>query len=144
MNARTLESLRQLNIAASLVERSECQEICRDWLHRFCPHVKKETGDWIFGGYRWHAYSFHHEIALAGEKALKAYRDRPLQPFYVYFEMEDLLFNCVSGSWPDFIPLETDLYVFPRHLGWTFITTHEMSMNLGPYFAEPPLNPSPD
>lgn len=37
----------------------------------------------------------------------------------------------------DLRSLEDDLYVFPHGMQWVFVTTHEMSINLGPYFALP-------
>jgi len=111
------------------------REINQCWLETFCPNLKRETGNWVYNDYRWHAYSFNHETATAGSRAFEEYQMMPMQPFYVFQESDDKLFDCCSTKWPDLRPLEDDVYVFPHTMEWTFITTHEMSIDLGPYFA---------
>ncbi len=64
------------------------------------------------------------------------YRSREIEPFFAYFEFDDLLFDCTSSAWPDLRRLANDIYIFPHQMTWTFVTTHEMSMGLGPYFAQ--------
>ncbi len=61
-----------------------------------------------------------------------------IERFFVFIETEDRLFDCSALSWPDLRSLEDDILVFPHTMTWTFLTTHEMSTGLGPYFALPP------
>lgn len=134
--ADRLES--EFNITTSPVTGKEFRSVCRRWLQLFCPHVKRNTGRWVYKNFWWHAYSFHHEAAIAGSRAVEAYESMPVEPFFLFHETRDKLFDCSSAAWPDLRVLDADIYVFPRSLAWTFVTTHEMSLGLGPYFALPP------
>ncbi len=125
-------------IAAMPIVGSEFRAISQQWLQSFCPHVKRNTGHWVYNRYRWHAYSFNHENAIAGIPAFAQYASMPVQPFVLFHESDDLMLDCDSPHWPDIRTLEDDIYIFPRTMEWTFITTHEMSIGLGPYFATPP------
>jgi hypothetical protein len=125
-------------VAATKVSGAESRSVCRRWLEHFCPNVKRNTGRWVFNGYWWHAYSFKHESALNGNVAFEKYQAQPIEPFYIYRQTKDTLFNCSALAWPDLRLLEDDLYVFPHTMEWSFLTTHEISLDLGPYFALPP------
>ena len=133
----TAELGSRFGVVAEQIVGDEFNRIGREWLERFCSQVKQNIGQWVYNGYRWHAYSFGHEEALQGGEAFDEYHAKRIQPFYAYFEFDDLLFDCTAPAWPDLRPLDNDIYVFPHSMPWTFITTHEMSLNLGPYFASP-------
>lgn len=114
---------------------SEFANLSRRWLECFCPSVKQATGKWVHNGYRWHAYSFNYEAATIGQKAFEKYASQRVEPFVLFHETSDLMFDCSISHWPDIRPLCDDIYIFPRSLKWTFITTHEMTIEIGPYFA---------
>ena len=113
-------------------------EINREWLAQFCRNVKRNTGQWVFNKYRWHAYTFNHHSAIEGDPAFDKYVSRKIEPFYMFFEFDNLLFDCAAKKWPDIRLLQNDIYVFPHRMNWTFITTHESSMDIGRFFARPP------
>ena len=104
-------------------------------LERFFAGVKRATGNWVYKGYRWHAFSFGYQQAVTGEKAFARFQAQEVQPFYLYYEIKDELFLCTGISWPDIRSYSEDIYVFPSDMEWLFVTTHEMSMGLGPYFV---------
>ncbi len=112
--------------------------ICQRWLETFFPHVKQKTGKWIYHGYVWHAYSFNFEKALTQIRAFDEYQVKPIGPFFIFHESNDMLFDCTATAWPDLRELHDDICIFPHTMEWTFNTTHEMSIGLGPYFALSP------
>ena len=128
---------RDFDITAVPLQGSEFRFLSRQWLEQFCPNVRRQTGKWVFHGFRWHAYSFGHESAVSGTEAFDRYTSQPLEGFLLYHESQDLMFDCDCTKWPDIRPWAADVYIFPRSLQWTFITTHEMTLGLGPYFALP-------
>lgn len=128
----------EFNVSASLVSGNTFRSVCQRWLEHFCPNVKSNTGNWVYNGYWWHAYSFNHEPATIGNRAFEKYRSMPIEPFFIFHESHDRLFDCSALSWPDLRIIEDDIHVFPCTLTWTFLTTHEMSSGIGPYFALPP------
>ncbi len=132
-----IAELADLDVTAKNVGFSEAQSINRTLLKKFFPNVKRATGDWVYNGYRWHAYSFKHEIAKTGDAAMENYRERHVMPFYAYFEFDDVLLDCLADQYPDIRTLDNDIYIFPHRVNWLFVTTHEASMGLGPYFALP-------
>jgi hypothetical protein len=134
----------QFGIAASEIKGRDLQDVCQQWLQRFCPNVKCSTGRWVHGEYWWHAYSFNHEQAISGITAFEKYQSQPFEQFFVYRQFYDMMFDCTAMSWPDLRTLEDDIYVFPHAMTWAFLTTHEMSSGLGPYFAQPPNKPRED
>jgi len=125
------------NTTATPVVGSTFQRINQQLLETFFRNVKQATGKWVYHGYRWHAYTFNHETALSGDEAFEHYREQATAPFYIFHEFDDSAFECTSPSWPDVRAFDNDIYVFPRDMAWLFITTHEMSMGLGPFFARP-------
>lgn len=140
--ARTLEAwLTELRdkyqIAAEPVEVAPARRLNKQWLERFCANVKLKTGKWVYRGYRWHAWSFGYESALHGARAFEAFVERQATEYYLYLEREDLLLDCSGPPSPDFRSLFEEAYIFPYDVSWTFALTHEMTMDLGPYFAEP-------
>lgn len=136
VEARQVQLRDQFGVEAQPVESSVFRSWNQRWLERFCPNVKRKTGSWIYRGYRWHAYSYEYESALRGTRAFNAYVARQATDFYLFFEFDDLMFHCTGPPSPDLRPLDDDVYVFPHDLAWTFVVTHEMSLGLGPYFAE--------
>ncbi len=122
---------------ATPVTGTNFRHISKRFLERFFPNVKQATGNWVYNDFRWHAYTFNHETALTGDGALNRYFEQSVQPFYIYHESDDLLFDCTASAWPDVRAIDNDVYVFPHALAWLFTTTHESSNGLGPFFAQP-------
>jgi hypothetical protein len=125
----------EFDVTSTAVTGQEFRAFARQWVESFCPNVKRRTGRWVYNGYRWHAYSFHFEQAISGVHALEAYQSKPIVPFLVFHESNDQMLSCRCQLWPDLRGLNDDIYVFPCTMEWTFVTTHEMSSGLGPYFA---------
>ena len=137
-DSRIVELQDDYSVEARPVVGVQFNQLNQSWLEQFCPHVWSKTGNWVYRGYRWHAYSYNYETALSGLAAFQAYAAKGAREYYMYFECDDWLFECTGPPSPDFRPLENDVYVFPRDLSWTFVLTHEMSCGLGPYFAVAP------
>ncbi len=132
----------QFGVSALSILGAEFRELSKAWVERFCPNVKRQTGKWMVNGYRWHAYSFDHERCISGRSAIEIYISMAVQPFVMFLESEDLMFACEAEQWPNICTFQDDIYIFPRTMDWTFVTTHEMSLGLGPYFATPPQSVS--
>jgi len=126
-------------VEATTCDRDQFDHVHQLLLERFFQSVKRATGRWIYRGYRWHAYSFGYASAIHGPAAFDAYVAQCIEPFYTFFECDDLLLDCTGTQWPDLRPLENDIYVLPQRMHWLFVTTHEMSIDLGPYFAHSDL-----
>ena len=128
----------RFGLATTPILGAEFRALSQQWTECFCPNMKRRVGKSLVDGYRWHAYSFGYESAVTGQRAFDLYAAMPLQPFVMFLESDDLMFACAADQWPDLRPFEEDIYIFPRTMEWTFITTHEMSAGLGPYFATRP------
>jgi len=102
-------------------------------LEAFFGNVRQATGKWVFKGYRWHAYTYDYEMAHTRQAAFELYWHQSVVPFYIYLELEDLLFDCTAHSLPNVAEFNSDIYVFPHDTSWLFSTTHENS--IGPFFA---------
>lgn len=136
MNPNFCEILEnEYSISAKVITGRNFRKINQSWLRAFFPNVKHNTGRWVYRGYRWHAYSFNHEVAVSGEEAFGIYQAKPIAPFYLFHELNDSLYTCTTEVWPDLRTLNDDIYLFPHQLEWMFVITHEMSIDLGPYFA---------
>ena len=57
----------QHGTTASPVTGAEFRRVNQLLLERFFANVKRETGNWVRDGFRWHAYSFNHEMAISGD-----------------------------------------------------------------------------
>jgi hypothetical protein len=55
-----------------------------------------------------------HEVAVQGRKAFAAYQAMPIQPFYLFHECTDKMYECTSTACPDLRSLNDNIYVFPR------------------------------
>ena len=125
-------------VSARRVTGQAFRRVFQLWIQAFFTHVKDRTDHWIYNGFYWHAYSFGFERAVTGDDAFFEYRAKPLKRYWIFCEADDSLFEFDSLDWPDLRALNTDLYVFPSTMEWMFVTTHEMSIDLGPYFAVSP------
>lgn len=125
----------EYSVTAKAIVGQKFRTVCQVWLEAFFPNVKHNTGRWVYRGYRWHAYSFNHEVAISGEKAFGDFQAKPIEPFYLFHERNENLYKCTARTWPDLRALNDDIYIFSHRLEWMFVITHEMSIELGPYFA---------
>ncbi|TWU18496.1 DUF4275 family protein [Allorhodopirellula heiligendammensis] len=123
--------------SAAVLDAATFRNVNQRLLERFFPNVKSATGRWVYSNYRWHGYTFGHEIALAGDAAFECYREQTVVPFYIYHECHDAMLDCAAATWPDIRSFADDIYVCPHDMTWLFTTTHEMSIGLGPFFAAP-------
>ena len=126
---------RNFCVTATRLEGRAFRDFFGPWHASFFPNVKRATGKWVYRGIHWHAYSYSIEQAVSGKHALELFRGAPVEPFYLFDEIRDAVFQCTSQRWPDLQVLEEDIYLVPRSLRWMFVTTHEMRTGLGPYFA---------
>ena len=99
----------------------------------FSQRVKEATGDWIYGRFRWHCFSFGYEDAYNGAEALDAYLSQWVAPFFVFDEDSTWLYKCHADKYPDFTPLGADIYVAHQNMKWTMAFTHEQP-DIGSFF----------
>ena len=103
------------------------------WLECFASEVKAKTGQWIYRGYVWHAYTYGFATALDGQEALREYTKINANKFLVWSRDDGFVFRCFGTASPDLGGGE--YYVFPDDFAWTMIFTHEQGIGCGPYFA---------
>jgi len=129
----------RLNLAGIIgypLETETSATLNQRWLEQHCSNVKAQTGKWIYGGYRWHAYTWGFEQAVSGDEAWERYRSKEQSTYLIFFEHSGHIFDCVGPRCPDLGILSDDLYVFPPDLHWTMIFTHEESTGIGPFYVE--------
>lgn len=131
---------RKFGVTATRLEGRAFRDFFGRWHDSFFTNVKRATGKWVYRGIHWHAYSYSIERAVSGKNALELFRGAPVEPFYLFDEIRDTVFQCTSQRWPDLQDVVEDLYIVPCSLQWMFVTTHEMSLGLGPYFAYPSIS----
>ena len=113
----------------------ETRSVEQQWRQTYAAGVKRATGSWIYGGFRWHGFSSKHEKALEGERALQAYLSQWPAPYVVFDEEGTWSLGCASQTYPDFSLLGADIYVSHHNMKWTMAFTHEQPHD-GPFFAE--------
>jgi len=126
--------LTRLGIEYSPVSDVEKDELNSRWLATFARNVKREKGQLIFRGFRWHGFSYGIEKCVEGEEALAQYFAQWPADYYIFDEELTFCFRCKSEAYPDLSPRFADLYVIHGNLKWTMVFTHEQP-ELGPYFA---------
>jgi hypothetical protein len=117
------------------LDPQESRDVDRRWLDGFAWRVQQEKGVSIYGGYRWHGFSYHLQPCLEGGPALEAYLRQDNTSFYVFTESMDYCALCHSETYPDLSTLRQDIYVAHRNMKWTMAFTHEQP-HIGPFFAE--------
>lgn len=101
----------------------------------FFVEVQQKTGSYCYRGFLWHAFSYGFQSAFEHHKAAAAFDSCEDTELYVYDEDLDMLWFCprsVANS--DTHPCN-DTYVFPATFDWLYITTHEHTRGIGPYFV---------
>ena len=129
-----VSALEELGVSSALIEGRDFRDVNQQLLESHFAPTKTATGKWVYRGFRWHSYSYGHQLVDSGKAAIAAYYRQALTPFYVYHEGFDGLLRCTSDAWPDICSFRDDIYVFPYNFEWLFTTTHERGY--GPYFAE--------
>ena len=127
----------EFGVTARRLEGRAIRDFFRQWHEAFFANVKRSTRKWVYRGIHWHAYSYSIEEAICGTQAVSLFQATTIEPFYLFHETRDQVFQCVVEQWPDFQSVKEDLYIVPCSLQWMFVTTHEISLGLGPYFAYP-------
>ena len=110
------------------------EEVEKRWLRVYAANVKKQTGIWIYGGFKWHGFSCNYERAADGQGALQKYQENWPAPFFVFDEKVTWAFRCVAAQYPDFSEFGDDIYVVHHNMKWTMVFTHEQPYP-GPFFA---------
>ena len=105
------------------------------WDQTFGRPVRERTGKPVFGGIRWHAFSWSFTRAESGQRALELYAAEPGAELVVLLEGYDRpSFRLSEGSPIDFSRCGMDLYVIPGSFDWTMVFTHEQPW-IGPFFS---------
>jgi hypothetical protein len=102
--------------------------------------TKESPEGWFVQKLFWHCFSFEEKSALQHEAAIGAYEAAVAKEVLLFSVLDAVsvakvrkraipfpVLRCLSPIW--------DLYVMDTAASWTFVRTHEDSMNLGPYFS---------
>ncbi len=114
-------------------------DVIRHWHSTFARNVKRETGSWIHGRFRWHGFSYGYQNAQGGIEALSTYRNQWPAPYFIFDEDLTWLYGCNSDAYPDLSSFRADIYVSHHNMKWTMVFTHEQP-EIGPFFAEKSAN----
>jgi hypothetical protein len=123
--------------ATSVANISPADAAClrRNWDQTFGRAVHSRTGKPVFGGIRWHAFSWEFTRAESGARALALYAAEPRAKLFAISEEDEREAFEFEGCAPiDFSPCDVDLYVVPSTLDWTMVFTHEQP-DIGPFFC---------
>src|SRR5262245_48825469 len=127
--------LKQTNGQHRKLTQDEKQTYVRKWLETFAQEVKKQTGQWVYNGYMWHAFSFEFVKAKSGADAIQLYGKEKSKKYLILSEQDRRSSYVCDGI--ELIEAEVfddDYYVVPVSYEWTMAFTHEQP-ELGPYFV---------
>lgn len=117
------------------LSRDELWTSLTSWRTAFASEVLESTGNQVYKGYEWHAFSHGFSQAISGENALEEYRTRIEAEFIILSgRSKDPFGYRFTGSLPDFSLRRWDLIVTTSALHWSMAFTHEP--HCGPYFQQ--------
>jgi hypothetical protein len=117
-----------------VLSHDQAQEFERRWLAVFAANVKRRHKAWVYGGFRWHGFSYGLERCIEGSDAIARYSGQHPAKYVVFDEELEETLSCKSEGYPDLSSLGRDLYVSHANLKWTMVFTHEQP-DIGPFFA---------
>ncbi len=121
---------------ALLIPHRRRRDLLLAWRYMYAATLYAAKGRWIWMGYDWHVFSYHHTPAHARQLALLAYSrlSPPARTIVCPHDERLPAFEIVGGKLPDFRQHGLDIYVWPEGLDWTMAFTHEDGW-FGPYFC---------
>lgn len=130
-------NLTNQGIAPTTLPKSGVWRLLQAWRAAFVPEVEAATGNQVYLGYEWHAYSYEFTRAVEGARAFAEYEARACTDYLVLSAWTSATFGfrCI-GHLPDLRGKRWDLIVFPPELTWSMVFSHED--RCGPYFQENP------
>lgn len=124
--------LEKANIRAKVLTKSQAIKISKAWLNGFASRTKELTGKWRVGEHLWEAFASHIQPSIKNTKALASYKEKQIEPFYIFDESGAHCFYCVADEYPKFFNTGLDLYILPISKAWTMVFCHDNVV----YFAE--------
>jgi len=131
---RVREALTTLGIDFTELSQQDAISVDQKWLAAFANRVKKKHHVFVYGGYRWHGFSYRIQPCMEGSQALEEYLNQGQSSFYIFNEELTFCVLCQSQAYPDLSELHEDLYITHHNMKWTMAFTHEQPY-CGPYFA---------
>ena len=119
------QAITESGIQYDRLSKKEGIAVSSEWLKRFATNVKKKTGKYIDGNYKWEAYWSGIEPASSGSKAIHEYVHSEREDFYILDESGKNVFLCVACKWHNFLESNNDLYVVPKSMAWSMAFSHE-------------------
>ncbi|MEC0368593.1 DUF4275 family protein [Paenibacillus chibensis] len=113
---------------------AEGKEIVTAWDNAFASQISDETKEAIYyDQYKWHIFSYGKQDCLQAEMARRAFDSEAKDAIYVMNQSHSVFLyeHAADLVAADFDSGE-DMYIFDRHLTWTYVVTHEEMC--GPYF----------
>jgi hypothetical protein len=124
--------LEKANVHAEILTKSQAIKISRIWLNGFASMTKESTGKWRVGEHLWEAFACHIQPSIKNTKALTSYKEKQIEPFYIFDESGTHCYYCVSDEYPEFFNTGLDLYIMPISKAWTMVFCHDNVV----YFSE--------
>src|SRR5579871_1807604 len=119
--------------------RLEKEAVQQQWREIYAAPVHRKTGEWIYGGFDWHAFSWEFTKALQDDAAREAYLKIGVIPFKNYYVIRENNhargYLCQFTKIVDLHSLCDDVHVFPKTMEWTMAFTHEEGWGIGPFFC---------
>lgn len=123
------------HVTAELLPKEEVHALQHQWRRVFAPRVRQLTGEDVYLGFDWHAFSYSLVHSVDGDEARQAYQRESCTDFYVLPHMDEGKgYKCQSSTLPQFSRKSIDVYICPLDLKWTMVYTHEDDW-CGPYFT---------
>jgi hypothetical protein len=132
---RLLALLELQGATAEVLPKEEVHALQKEWRRVFAPKVKKLTGENVYLGFDWHAFSYSPVHSVEGDDARQAYQQESCTDFYVLPHMDECRgYKCQSNLLPQISRKNIDAYICPLDFKWTMVYTHEDDW-CGPYFT---------
>jgi hypothetical protein len=130
-----LDLAKRATASVAEIAPADAARIWSRWDQTFGRAVQERTGRPVFGGIRWHAFSWNFMRAEGGLRAIELYAAEPSAELLVLLEGDHGRSLRLGACAPiDFSRCGLDLYVIPCSFDWTMVFTHEQP-SIGPFFC---------
>jgi len=136
--------LSEHGLAVEPLDKREKFRLQQRWRETFCLEVKEATGQWVYEGIDWHAFSYGYAPCLKGGDAETAFNSHSGRQCYCWSSDLALIGYFCQGH--TFLkgevfkvlltehPAIADLFVVDESFDWTLVLVHEGEV--GPFFKQ--------
>ncbi|MBT3010994.1 MAG: hypothetical protein KME41_04640 [Candidatus Thiodiazotropha sp. (ex Lucina pensylvanica)] len=124
--------LKEYNLPGVALTKNQAIEVSKKWLSNFAFKTKAITGKWRLGENLWEAFARNLQPSLTNTKALMAYKQQSIEPFYIFDESGKHCYYCEASVFPELYNTGFDIYIMPISEKWTIVFCHDNVV----YFAD--------